>query len=124
MKLSEIKDESRFGVLDEAAVVIEKLAKNEDFKAMMFKDDLDFKDNAETAKQVLNNRVLKNMPKLMKGAKNDLVAYFALVEGVSETEWTKDMTLGKIFNGVVEMLNDSIFLNFFYSYQTPSAEKN
>lgn len=124
MRLADIKDESRFGVLDEATAIIEKLSKNEVFKAMMFKDDLNFQTDAETAKQVLNNRVLGNLPKLMKSAKSDLIAYFACVEGISEEEYTKDMTLGKIFNGVIEMLNDPIFLNFFYSYQTPSAEKS
>ena len=66
MRLSDIKDEERFGVVDEAAAIIER---------------------------------------------------------VSEEEYSKDLSLGKIFNGVLEMIKDPIFINFFYLSQTPSAEQ-
>lgn len=122
MKLSEIKDESRFGVLDEAAAIIERLGQNEDFKNMMFKDDIDGKMDKQSAARLMNKRVYANMPKLMRSAKRDIVTYLALVEGVSEEEYSKDLTLGKLFSGVVEMMNDPVFLNFFYLSQTQCAE--
>lgn len=117
MKLADI-DQSRFDIIDEATVIIEKLSKNEDFKSMLFKDDLNFKGDAEAAKQILNKRVLSNIPKLMNSAKTELTEYFALLEGVPVDEYLKDFTFGKAFNGVVDMLNDTVFLNFFYSYQS------
>lgn len=122
MKLSDISDESRFGVLDEAAAIIERLGQNEDFKNMMFKDDIDTKLDKQSAARLMNKRVYANMPKLMRSAKKDIAAYLALVEGVSEEEYSKDLTLGKLFNGVVEMMNDPVFLNFFYLSQTQCAE--
>lgn len=123
MRLSDIKDEERFGVVDEAAAIIERLAKNEDFKAMMFKDDIDPNTDPKIMAQIMNKRVLAHMPKLMRSAKTDIVAYLAVVEGVSEEEYSKDLSLGKIFNGVLEMIKDPIFINFFYLSQTPSAEQ-
>lgn len=123
MRLSDIKDEERFGVVDEAAAIIERLAKNEDFKAMMFKDDIDPKTDPKIMAQIMNKRVFAHMPKLMRSAKADIVAYLAVVEGISEEEYSKDLSLGKIFNGVLEMIKDPIFINFFYLSQAPSAEQ-
>lgn len=116
MKLSDIKDESRFGILDEAAVLIEKLAKNEDFRAMMFKDDIDPNTSRGEAGAIMSQRIKKGLPHLMSTASAEIAEYLALVEGVSVEEYKKDMTLGKLFVGVTDMLNDPIFLNFFYLY--------
>ncbi len=122
MKLYDISSERYSEVMEAAPALIEKLAANEEFKAMMFKDDLDVKGDAKNAQKILSDRVLKHLPKLMVSAKTELVSYFALLNGVSEAEYAQNMTVGKVFDEILDALNDKVFLNFFYSYQTHSSE--
>lgn len=122
MRLCDIGSERYFEVMEKAPALIEKLAANEEFKAMMFKDDLNVEGDKKNAINVMNSRVLKHLPKLMVDAKEDLVSYFALVNGVSEEEYAEKMTIGTIFGEILEALGDKVFLNFFYSYQIPSSE--
>lgn len=121
MKLCDIGFDRYDEVMAKVPELIENLAKNEEFKAMMFRDDLDPSD-LKAAQKLLEDRVAQHFPKLMLSAKKELIAYFALIEGVSEEEYTKNLTVGGMIGGVSDMLRDKAFLNFFGLHQTHSTE--
>ncbi len=121
MKLSDIGADRYDKVIAAVPELIENLAKNKEFSAMMFRGDLDVND-LETATQKMQKRISEHLPKLMVNAKKELCAYFALLDGVSETEFTEKMTVGTMMNSITEMLKDAAFIRFFGLYQIPSTE--
>lgn len=124
MKLCDIGADRYDEVMAAAPELIKNLAKNKEFSAMMFRGDINVNDpeTAKTAKQIMQKRVSEHLPKLMVNAKKELCAYFALLDGVSEEEFSEKMTIGTMISGITEMLNDAAFINFFGLYQTPSME--
>ncbi len=109
-------------VLDLALEKIEKLSKNQYFKDMLFKNDLEKKFNlasksgAEAAQVFFSNRIMSHIPNLMRYAKAELAEYFSFVNGVSEEEYLKDMTVGNLYDDIYGMISDKVFLNFFSSF--------
>lgn len=121
MKLCDIGADRYDEVMAAVPALIENLAKNKEFSAMMFRGDINAND-LKTAKQIMQKRISEHLPKLMVNAKKELCAYFSLLDGVSEAEFAKKMTIGTMISGITEMLNDAAFINFFGLYQTPSME--
>lgn len=122
MKLSNIGFDRYDEVMAKVPTLIENLAKNKEFSAMMYKGDLNPTD-LESAKQMVQKRISEHFPKLMISAKNEIVAYLALLDGVTEKEFAEKTTIGEMVKGVSDMLNDVAFINFFGLYQTPNTEQ-
>lgn len=121
MRLSDIKADRYDEVMAAVPELIENLAKNETFNAMMFRGDLDASD-LKAAQKKMTERISEYLPKLMTSAKKELVEYFALLDDVSADEYAKNLTIGSMFNGIEEILKDKVFLNFFALYQTHTTE--
>lgn len=122
MKLSDIGFDRYDEVMAKAPELIKNLAENKEFNAMMFRGDINPSD-LESAKQIIQERVSEHFPKLMINAKKELIAYFALLHGVTEKEFAEKATIGDMVSGVSEMMKDVAFINFFGCCQTPNTEQ-
>ena len=123
MRLSDVKGDRVFDVLAEVIEPISNIAKDKECTGGLLKKiDVPPDLKGETAntyvKGKLVERVQEYAPKLLKKHKQDIIKIFALIENVSVEEYTAALTLPKLIVGLVELLTDEVFQDFFTSAQT------
>lgn len=123
MKLSDIKGEQAFETLDRVTPIIEKLSLNADFLDLLNVDVGSVEDKTQAAAiaaDKISNNIRKYLPKLMKSASKELTLYTEILTGAK----AEDITLGNIFQTLIDMLNDPVFLNFFALYRPKTTVKS
>ena len=112
MKLSDIKGERTLDVIADCVEPIANIAADPDASRLFRKEVLpEGKDKREFAKE----RIVKSIPALLKGHKKDVIAILSVLDGVSPKKYAESLTMGKLINDCVELLNDEEFMAFFIS---------
>lgn len=120
MKIKDITGERSFTILKDVIPYIERFGKNEYFRKIFNTDSLP--EDAEKQTEVIVQRITDNLPDLISDAKDDLVAYFSLLENVTPKEYLENISAGEIMDGIVDMFSDEHFRTFFTPYlKKPTA---
>lgn len=117
MKIKDITGERSFTILKDVVPYIEKFGKNEYFRKIFSMDGVP--EDAEKQSEIVMQRITENLPDLISDAKDDLVSYFSLLEGVAPEEYLKNISMEKIMDGITDMFSDEHFRVFF----TPFLKK-
>lgn len=117
MRIKDITGERSFTILKDVVPYIERFGKNEYFRKIFSKDGMPTDPEKQT--DVVVQRIAENLPNLISDSKNDLVAYFSLLEDVSPEEYLKNISMEKIMDGIMDMFSDEHFRVFF----TPFLKK-
>jgi hypothetical protein len=110
MKLSEIKGERVFDVIAEIIDPIVSIAEDEDASDLFKPKELP--DGMEPWGFFLS-RVKKSLPPLVKRHKGEICRIMASLNDVSVEDYTKELTIPKLFSDMTELLTDQEFTAFF-----------
>lgn len=110
MKIKDVTGERSFTILKDVIPYVEKFSKNKYFQNIFNPDGLP-KEKDELA-EVVMERIFDNMPGLFADSRDDLVGYFSLLEDITPEEYAKDISVGKITSGLVDMFSDEHFRTF------------
>lgn len=117
MKIKDVTGDRSFTILKDVIPYIEKFAEKKSFQAIF--DTSNLPEDKDEWAEIVGNRIVDELPDLIDDAKDDLVGYFALLEGVTPEEWLADVSFKKIEDGVTDMFSDGDFRSFF----TPRLKK-
>lgn len=121
MKIKDVTGERSFTILKDVIPYIEQFGKSELFRKIFSTDDLP--EDKEKQVETVSQRIMDNLPDLIAEEKDNLVAYFALLDGVSTEEYLKEVNAGKIVDGMVDMFSDGHFRTFFTPFlKKPTAQ--
>lgn len=112
MRLSDVSGER---TLDVIADVISPLISITSDKALA--DTLERRQCPEgmDPKEFMLQRISKNVPNVIRGHKEDVIAILSAIGGVSKEEYVRGMTLMSLINDVMELVNDAEFMDFLAS---------
>lgn len=110
MRLSEIKGEQTFDVIADIIEPICNIAQDPVASAI-YKGEQ--RPEGMSDLEFASMRAKKYIPALMRGHKDDLVAIFAALSGVTADEYMSDLTLAKLLGDLAEMLADEELKAFF-----------
>lgn len=107
MKLSDVKGARTLDVVANAMEPIVSIVNDDELKAL-------FSKGKKTDPQKLLKEIV---PLLLKSHRDDIIAIFAAVEGVSPEEYAENMTLASLLQDVYEVLTDEELLAFLAPQQ-------
>jgi len=118
MKLSDISGDRVFDVIAAVIDPIANIAEDEAAKGLFKRQKVEKDANAT---QILTNRLRKYLPQLIKNHKSDLIIILSEIEGCTTEEYSKSLTLAKLFKDGCDLLTDEAFMSFFTSSETSSG---
>lgn len=125
MRLSDVRGARTFDVIAECIDPISNIAADKEAVEFFARKKLP---EGMTAAEFVVRRIKRSLPILLKNHKQDLIAVFSAIEGISAEEYEKGLTLVKLVQDTTELLNDEAFKAFFISAQTGttsgSAQEN
>lgn len=111
MKLSDIKGERVFDVIADLIDPVQHIA--QDKEITLFKREKAPKGVA--ARDFAIQKLMGNVPKLLKRHKRDLSVILATIKGVPVDEYVEGLNLAQLSVDLLELMNDAEFINFFTS---------
>ena len=121
MRISEVKGEA---VIDIIADIIEPVANIATDPKMQ---DIIRKENVAEGTDVRAlaiERLKRNVPKLIKNHKSDVIAILAALEGVDPEAYAKELTLAVLIRDVTEVFGDPELVGFFTSQVASGASED
>lgn len=118
MRLSDIQGERVFDVIADIIDPIANIAEDDVASALFKREKLP---EGMTVKQFATQRARKALPALLKGHKGDIIAILAAIEGVSEEQYKRELTLVKLMQDATELLSDEAFSVLFISAQSENS---
>ena len=115
MKLSDIKGTRTLDVIANVIEPICNIAEDDEAATLFKREKLP---DGMTVKKFLLQRAKTCIPVLLRDHKQDLIAIFAAIEGVTLNEYGDELDLPKLFKDFVELLTDDVFRTFFISAQS------
>ncbi len=122
MKIKDVSGERSFTIFKDVMPYITKFSKNRYFRSIFSKEGLP--DDVKKQGEILTQRLAEYLPDLIQNSKDDLVAYFSFLEGITPEEYLKDVSAGKIFDGITDMFCDESFRTFFTPLLNEPLEKD
>lgn len=118
MKLSDIKGERAIEVVADLIEPVANIAADKGIAALFAKEKL-----AEGAdpREAAIKRLKSAVPQLLKSHKSDIISILAAIDGVEREQYAKELSLPKLLNGVMDLLNDEEFKTLFLSAQSGQA---
>lgn len=108
MKLSDIKGERTFEVIADLIEPISNIASDERAAGLFSRERPTDMEPREFALR----KARENAPALIRDHKDDLVAIFSTLEGVSAEEYVKGLTMGSLIGDLYTILTDKDLLAF------------
>lgn len=109
MGLADIKGDQCFDVFADIMGPMMNIAADE--KALDFFKPHEVPDGED--ENVYKAKIMKDfLPVLLKDHKEDFIAILAALDGVTPEEFTKDLTVPKLFQNVMSVFNDPLFRAF------------
>lgn len=118
MRLSDIQGERVFDVIADIIDPVANIAQDNAASALFRRERLP---EGMTAKNFLVWRARKSLPVLFKEHKGDIIAILAAIEGVSEEQYKRELTLVKLMQDATELLSDKAFSVLFISAQSENS---
>lgn len=118
MRLSDIHGERVFDVIADIIDPVANIAQDNAASALFRRERLP---EGMTAKNFLVWRARKSLPVLFKEHKGDIIAILAAIEGVSEEQYKRELTLVKLMQDATELLSDEAFSVLFISAQSENS---
>lgn len=111
MKLSDIKGERVFDVIADLIDPVQHIA--QDKEITLFKREK--APEGVATKDFAVQKIMANVPKLLKRHKQDLSTILATIKGVPVAEYVVGLNLAQLSVDLLELMNDAEFINFFTS---------
>lgn len=112
MKLSEIKGERIFDVIADCIEPMAKISSDPETQKMLKRETVpEGTDKTAYAMQ----RLQEGLPALLRNHKEDIIEILAVVEGVTPTEYEKELNLSKLLSDTTDLINDKDFMALFLS---------
>ena len=118
MRLSDIKGDRVFDVIEDIIDPIANIASDETASALFKREKLP---EGITAKEFLLERARKAVPALLKGHKSDIITVLSTIEGVSADDYRASLTLAKLMKDTAELMTDEAFDELFISAQSGNS---
>lgn len=115
MRLSDIKGDRAIDVIADIIEPITCIAEDETASNLFSRKPLP---EGVSAKKFTLERIRKNLPALLKGHKDDIIAILSAIEGVEPKAYKGTLSLIKLTKDCVELLTDEAFTTLFISAQS------
>lgn len=109
MRLSQIKGDRVFDVIAEIIDPIANIAQDNDAMALFKREKVP---EGMDSTQFFISRMKKAVPALLKSHKKDVVTILATINGVSNEEYLKNVTMASLIKDLFEMITDEELLSF------------
>lgn len=110
MKLSDIKGERTLDVVADLIAPVMSIARDKAASGIFASEKTP---EGMTSREFFIKRVEDNLPKLLKGHKQDFVSIMSTLKGVTAKEYVKNLNLATLLSDVYELMTDEEFGAFF-----------